>query len=139
MKWYERSGPDANSVRDYARKNIKSFNVTIPRTRRVNQIMLVSYLDDILQKRIDGKAGDWGSYRSFATYGLSDKLKKQISQDIVEAMDKIRSILEVHRVVCEEVTEFGLTPPRMKTADESSKGLLTERGGGMFLEVARNW
>ena len=85
MAWYEQTGPDAAAVRKSVKQhyikngNIESLVLTSRLESRQNylefpqcyKIMADCYLDGILENRINGKEGDYGSWRGFATFGLS--------------------------------------------------------------------
>jgi hypothetical protein len=101
--------------------------------------MIDCYIDRILEKRINGEEGDYGSYRGFATFGLSDELKELISKDMETAIEEIKCRFAVQEAVNDEVIEFGLMPPEPRVGGEDPKGCLTERGGGVYLEISRSF
>ena len=76
MAWYERSGPNAATVRQWCKENYHMFNVEESPKSRFFHVMIDCYIDRILEKRINGEEGDYGSYRGFATFGLSNELKE---------------------------------------------------------------
>ena len=139
MAWYEESGPGAEQVREWVRDEMfysdsDIFNVT-ESPESVIDILKEHYLDDILKKRINGKAGDYGSYRGFATFGLSPELERGIEGDIQVAIAKINRQFAAQKDVRAEVEEFGLRPPSTPKDDGKSKGKLTDLGGGMYREL----
>ena len=149
MAWYEQTGPDAaavrKSVKQYYIKNgsIGSLVLTSRLESRQNylefpqcyKIMADCYLDGILENRINGKEGDYGSWRGFATFGLSPEIKQRIEGDIQLALVEIKNRLGAQKVVNTEVEEFGLRPPDPINEGEGSKGMLTNLGGGMYREM----
>ena len=139
MAWYERSGPNAATVREWCKKNYHTFNVEESPKSRFFHMMIDRYLDRILEKRINGEEGDYGSYRGFATFGLSDELKELISKDMETAIEEIKCRFAVQEAVNDEVIEFGLMPPEPRVGGEDPKGCLTERGGGVYLEISRSF
>ena len=142
MAWYERSGPDAAAVRKSVKQHyMKNGSVgSLVLTSRLEfpqcyKIMTDRYLDGILENRINGKEGDYGSWRGFATFGLSPEIKQRIEGDIQLALVEIKNRLDLQKVVNTEVEEFGLRPPDPINEGEGSKGLLTNLGGGMYREI----
>ncbi len=53
MAWYERSGPNAATVREWCKKNYHTFNVEESPKSRFFHMMIDRYLDRILEKRIN--------------------------------------------------------------------------------------
>ena len=143
MAWYERSGPDAAAVRKSVKqrymKNERCWCPRFPGSYRefpqCYKIMADCYLDGILENRINGKEGDYGSWRGFATFGLSPEIKQRIEGDIQLALVEIKNRLGAQKVVNTEVEEFGLRPPDPTSEGEGSKGMLTNLGGGMYREI----
>jgi len=149
MAWYEQTGPDAAAVRKSVKQhyikngNIGSLVLTSRLESRQNylefpqcyKIMADHYLDGILENRINGKEGDYGSWRGFATFGLSPEIQQRIEGDIQLALVEIKNRLGAQKVVNTEVEEFGLRPPDQTSEGEGSKGMLTNLGGGMYREM----
>ena len=146
MAWYEQTGPDAAAVRKSVKQHyIKNGNIgsAVHRPQhhqhlefpQCYKIMADCYLDGILENRINGKEGDYGSWRGFATFGLSPEIKQRIEGDIQLALVEIKNRLGAQKVVNTEVEEFGLRPPDQTSEGEGSKGMLTNLGGGMYREI----
>lgn len=147
MAWYEESGPGAHYVRTHARTTFEKWLAETRqasdgsrKTPRAHQIMLDSCLDEILKRRINGEAGDFGSFRGFATSGLSDELKILIKQDISNTFKEIITVFWKQMDLNQEISDFGLMPPpKEKSATSDGVGLLMNRGGGTYLEAASKW
>ncbi len=144
MAWYERSGPDAAAVRKSVKDNyMKNGSIGelvlegFPKFSLRYKIIADRYLDGILENRINGKEGDYGSWRGFATFGLSPEIERQIGVDILAAFVDINRQLAAKKILHAQVEDFGMTPPQELSEGEELTGSLLERGGGMYLEVAR--
>lgn len=144
MAWYEQSGPDAAAVRKSVKQHyMKNGSIgslvlgSFQQFPQCYQIMTDRYLDGILENRINGSEGDYGSWRGFATFGLSPELERWIEGDIQTAIWDIKRQLAAQKILNAQIEGFGMMPPQQLAEGEVPTGLLNERGGGMFLEVAR--
>ena len=144
MAWYEQSGPDAAAVRKSVKQHyMKNGSIgslvlgSFQQFPQCYQIMADRYLDGILKNRINGKEGDYGSWRGFATFGLSPEIERQIEGDIQAAIVDINRQFAAQKILNAQVEDFGMAPPQQLAEGEEPTGLLNGRGGGMFLEVAR--
>lgn len=155
MAWYEECGPGAEHVRDAYRKKILNTHCIFginqngsglsKITERELGILRLCFLDDILERIINGNAGDYGSFRGFATFGLSSELKMQIETEIHAVIMKIRDQMKNYKetVGC-EIIDFGTMPPvehvgTINPEDDFRPCALLQRGGGIYLEAARNF
>ena len=144
MAWYERSGPDAAAVRKSVKERYMKNGIIgelvlggFPEFPLRYKIMADRYLDGILENRINGKEGDYGSWRGFATFGLSPEIKRLIEGDIQAAIVDINRQFAAQKILNAQVEDFGMAPPQQLPEGGEPTGLLNERGGGMYLEVAR--
>jgi len=150
MAWYEQGGPGAEHVRDAYRKKILNthcifgINQNGP-VRTELEILRLCFLDNILERIINGNAGDYGTFCGFATFGLSRELKMQIETEIHAVVVKIRDQTKNYKeTVCNEIIDFGMMPPVEHTGtinpeDDFRPCALLQRGGGIYLETAINY
>jgi len=144
MAWYERSGPDAAAVRKSVKERYMKNGIIgelvlggFPEFPLRYKIMADRYLDGILENRINGKEGDYGSWRGFATFGLSPEIKRLIEGDIQAAIVDINRQFAAQKILNAQVEDFGMAPPQQLAEGEELTGSLLGRGGGMYLEVAQ--